>query len=87
MSSIEIGCVIIIVAILLYIGGKDTGYNDGYSHGEKDTIKKLHDKEPCDFCKGDDDILAYREDKPKERRVAEFCPLCGRKLQKDEDKQ
>ena len=37
-------------------------------------------KETCEFCKEGSALIAYREMTPGDRKVAKFCPICGRKL-------
>ena len=37
-------------------------------------------EEICDFCKEGSALIAYREMEPGDRKVAKFCPICGRKL-------
>lgn len=34
----------------------------------------------CDFCRDNDRIIVYRESAPRELRVGDFCPVCGRRL-------
>ena len=41
----------------------------------------------CDFCRDNERIIAYRESAFKNLKVADFCPVCGRRLSKPpEDK-
>jgi hypothetical protein len=36
----------------------------------------------CDFCRDNGRIIVYRETSCKELKVADFCPVCGRRLSK-----
>lgn len=36
----------------------------------------------CDFCRDNQRIIAYRESAYKDLKVADFCPVCGRRISK-----
>ena len=39
----------------------------------------------CDFCRDNGRIIVYREASYKDLKVADFCPVCGRRLSKPPD--
>ena len=43
-------------------------------------------EEKCPFCKEGTVLIAYREDTPGERKVAQYCPICGRKIGGEDEK-
>ena len=50
-----------------------------------DSLNNPSKKPPCEFCKHDDVIKAYRRGRKDEKRLANYCPLCGRKIRKIEE--
>ena len=43
-------------------------------------MQPVPQEEECQFCKEGSALIAYREMSPEDRKVARFCPICGRKL-------
>lgn len=55
----------------------------GYLAAVSSASEKAKPKPPppgCDFCRDNGRIIAYREAAYKELKVADFCPVCGRRI-------
>ena len=73
------------VMVAIFIAGALLYYLAVSSASEK--AKPKPPPPGCDFCRDSQRIIAYRESAYKDLKVADFCPICGRRLSKPpEDK-
>ncbi len=81
---IIMGIFLLIFIVVLCSSGSASS-SDSSSDSSADSSA---DPSPCDFCKHykDANILAYveKENLNQERRLAAYCPVCGKKLVREE---
>ena len=65
----------------ILICGIFAGLMIGLFLGEKNTLYHA----PCGFCKHKVKIITYQKGEKDEKRIAKYCPICGRKLNNSGD--
>ena len=60
----------------IFGAGLFIGFCLGVIYGEHEAKSK----KPCEFCRSESRILAYQKGNKDEKRIAKYCPLCGREL-------
>ncbi len=75
MSELQIGISVLVVCAVFFVGFLLGIYHSKTTYGSWSS-----EEDGCQFCKTNVVIKAYRKGKKEEKRIAHFCPICGRKL-------